>query len=397
MSRQKKELKTIALLVAAGNSERMDSNLPKPYIKLGNTTILERTIKAFLGHPQIDGVKVVIRREHHHLYRKATENLTLIPCVIGGNDRQESVLRGLEAIAHHHPENVLIHDIARPFVSESLISNVIDELKNHKAVIPTLALTDTIKQTNNRMVVRTIDRSQTVRVQTPQAFNYDTILEAHRNNIGKQLTDDSAICEKSGIDVFTINGDTENYKITYPKDIKRMEQLLSSHLETRVGIGYDVHRLASHDPDTLVSQQTIKLCGVRIPFDKYLVGHSDADVGLHAIVDAIIGALGKGDIGIHFPPSDMKWQGADSERFLLHAYQLLKNRGGELVNIDITIICEKPKISEYRAEMIEHIAQTLKIQSCRLNIKATTTEKLGFTGSGEGIAAQAVATVRVPA
>lgn len=396
MSEKPKKLKTIALLVAAGRSERMGGGIPKPYMHLGKESILRRTIKAFLEHPAIDGVRVVIRREHHHYYRKAMEGLTLMPCVIGGDSRQESVRLGLESLSHHQPERVLVHDIARPFASQELISRITDALDSHKAVIPVLTINDTIKRVENGMVTDTIARENIVSVQTPQGFDYQTILTAHHSAKGKNLTDDSAVCEVANIPVFTVEGDVENFKITRAEDIKRMETNLSLNSETRIGMGYDVHTLAVHDEDTPVTRQNIKLCGVRIPFTHHLVGNSDADVGLHALVDAILGAIGDGDIGTHFPPDDRKWQGADSERFLLHAYELLKNRGGEIVNMDVTLICERPKITPHREAMIEHIANTLKIDAHRISIKATTTEKLGFAGRGEGIAAQAVATVRLP-
>jgi len=396
MLKTAKKLKTVALLVAAGRSERMGGGMPKPYIQFGEESILRRTIKIFLEHPDIDGVRVVIRREHHPYYRKATEALTIIPCVVGGNSRQESVRLGLESLSHHQPERVLVHDVARPFVSKELISRINDALYQHKAVIPVLAIADTIKRIENGKVVETISRDGAVRVQTPQGFDYQSLIEAHRIANGQNLTDDAAVCEIAGIDVFTVEGENENFKITNAGDLKYMENNLAINSETRVGMGYDVHTLARHDAETPVSQQIVKLCGIRIPFTHYLVGHSDADVGLHAIVDAILGAISAEDIGAHFPPHDRKWQGADSERFLLHAYELLHNRGGELVNIDVTLICERPKISDYRDEMIEHISKTLKIDTRRISIKATTTEKLGFAGRGEGIAAQAIATVRLP-
>ncbi len=396
MTSPPKKLKTIALLVAAGRSERMGGGMPKPYIQFGEESILRRTIRIFAEHPDIDGVRVVIRREHHPYYRKATEDLTIIPCVVGGNSRQESVRLGLESLSHHQPERVLVHDVARPFVSHELISRVNDALHKHKAVIPVVAITDTIKRIENGKVIETIGRDGAVRVQTPQGFDYQSIVTAHKQANSKNLTDDASVCELAGIDVYTVEGEKDNFKLTNSGDLKYMENNLAINSETRVGIGYDVHALARHEPETPVVQQNIKLCGIRIPFTHYLVGHSDADVGLHAIVDAILGAIGAEDIGAHFPPHDRKWQGADSERFLLHAYELLHSRGGELVNIDVTLICERPKISDYREEMVGHIAKTLKIDANRISIKATTTEKLGFTGRGEGIAAQAIAAVRLP-
>lgn len=396
MSTPPKKLKTIALLVAAGQSERMGGGLPKPYIQVGEESILKRTIKAFLNHPDIDGVRVVIRREHHPLYRKATEGLSIIPCVIGGNSRQESVRLGLESLAHHQPERVLVHDIARPFVSKELISRITERLDSSKAVIPVIYIYDTIKRIINGKVSETIARDGVARVQTPQGFDYAALVAAHKQAAGKNLTDDAAVCELADIPISAVEGEIENFKITTPGDLIQMENYLSLNSETRVGMGYDVHALALHEAETPLAQQSVKLCGVRIPFSHHLVGHSDADVGLHALVDAILGAISAEDIGEHFSPHDRKWQGADSERFLLHAYELLRSRGGELVNIDVTLICEKPKVSPHRKEMIEHIAKILKIDTHRISIKATTTERLGFAGRGEGIAAQAIATVRLP-
>ena len=393
---KKTQEKTIALLVAAGKSERMQSDIPKPYLQFGEKTILCQTVKNFLQHPEIDGVRVVIRREHHVLYKQSIAGLTLFPCVIGGDTRQESVRLGLESIAHRGPINVLVHDIARPRTSHALISQVIAALKTNKAVIPALKVNDTIKRIANGHVRETIDRDQLYTVQTPQGFHFDALYDAHQAARGKALTDDAAVIEMAGGHVTMVDGDSDNSKITTAEDLKRMQSLLTVHSETRVGMGYDVHTLHVHDSDTHVSKQYIKLCGVRIPHTHYLVGHSDADVGFHALVDAILGALGEGDIGTHFPPSDAQWRGADSARFLLHAYELVANRGGAIAHLDLTFICEQPKIGPYRQEMIRHIAQILKLSHDRISIKATTTEKLGFTGRNEGIAAQAVATISLP-
>ncbi len=388
--------KTIAILVAAGKSERMQAELPKPYLQLGDASLLRHTVKAFLAHPEIDGVRVVIRREHHALYKKEVEGLTLFPCVIGGDTRQESVRLGLESIAHRKPERVLVHDIARPLVHPDLISRVLAALDTDQAVIPALPVVDTVKRVANGHVSETVSRDGLYAVQTPQGFHFDTLWEAHRAHIGAGLTDDAALLEKAGVPVALVEGDADNIKITTAKDMDRMTTLLSFDYEMRTGIGFDVHQLGLHDSDTPTSRQHVKLCGINIPFTHGLVGHSDADVGLHALVDAILGAIGAGDIGMHFPPDDRKWQGADSSRFLLHAYELLKNRGGEIIHLDLTLICERPKISEHRQAMRTHISQLLKLDEDRVSIKATTTEKLGFTGRGEGIAAQAVASVRLP-
>lgn len=388
--------RTIALLVAAGLGSRMGSDMPKPYLQLGETSVLRRAVMAFLGHKAIDGVRVVIRREHHAYYKKAIEGLSLFPCVIGGASRQESVRLGLESLEHRRPERVLVHDVARPLAGEALISRVVRALDAHPAAIPALPLTDTVKRVKGRAAMETLPREQLVTVQTPQGFHFAPLLAAHRRFAGLDLPDDAAVMERAGENVLIVDGERDNIKITRQEDIRHMQSLLAIDSETRTGIGYDVHGLKAHDPDTPVTQQTIKLCGIKIPSAYFLAGHSDADVGLHALVDAILGAIGAGDIGMHFPPDDRKWQGAESGRFLMHAYELLHGKGGELVHLDVTLICERPRIADYRQAMIDHIAQMLKISPDRVSVKATTTEKLGFTGRGEGIAAQAVATVRLP-
>lgn len=388
--------RVVALLVAAGKSERLQADMPKPYTHLGDETLLRRAVKAFLNHPRIDAVRVVIRREHHPYYKKAIEGLTLFPCVIGGDTRQESVRLGLEALSHRMPEAVLVHDVARPLVSAAVIDRVLAGLAAAQAVVPALPVVDTLKRVAGNTIEQTVSRERMMTAQTPQGFHFATLLEAHRALQGKVFTDDAALMEESGVEVAIVDGDPDNIKITTAKDIERMTSLLALDTETRTGLGYDVHPLKAHDPDTPVSRQQIKLCGIKIPFNNCLEGHSDADVGLHAIVDALLGAMGEGDIGMHFPADDHQWHGADSERFLLHAYELLKNHGGEIVHLDITLICERPKIADHRLRMVEHIAQILKIPYHRVSVKATTTEKLGFIGRGEGIAAQAVATVRLP-
>lgn len=392
-----KRQKIFALIVAAGESTRMNGGLPKPYQDLYGQSVLRRVVELFREHPLIDGIKVVIRREHHPYYRKAIEGLTIMPCVIGGSSRQESVRLGLEAIAHHQPDLVLVHDVARPMASAELISRIIAALGEHEAIIPTLKIADTIKRVAvGGVVADTISRENLVSVQTPQGFHYETLVNAHKKARGRHFTDDAAVCEFAGVPVFTVDGENDNFKITIAEDLARMANSLYMNHETRMGIGYDVHQLAVHDSDTPVNHQIIKICGIKIPYTHYLVGNSDADVGLHAIVDAILGAIGAGDIGEHFSPDDISWKGADSERFLLYAYQLLTARGGELINMDCIIIGERPKISQHRKAMIDHLAKLLKLDANRISIKATTTEKLGFEGRGEGLAAQAVVTVRLP-
>ena len=386
---------TIALLVAAGKSERMQMDVPKPYLQLGEENLMGRTVSAFLNHPDIDGVRVVIRREHHAQFKRATEGLTMFPCVIGGNTRQESVRLGLESIAHRKPEYVLVHDIARPMVSPELITRVCEALKTQTAVIPSLSITDTVRRMESGKS-ETVNRDNLYTIQTPQGFHYEMLLAAHLQCKGQNLTDDAAVVEKSGGRVTLVEGEKNNIKITTKADLDTMQAFFSQNFETHVGMGFDVHQLKLHDAETPAGKQHIKICGIAIPFTHFLVGHSDADVGLHAVVDAILGALGDGDIGTHFSPDDRRWQGADSSRFLIHAYELLKQRRGELMHLDVTIIGERPKIAPYREQMVAHVAQLLKLRSSRISIKATTTEKLGFTGRGEGVAAQAVATIRLP-
>lgn len=387
---------TVALIVAAGSSTRMGGDIAKPYVEFQGKTVLLHTVEKFLAHPLVDAVRVVIRREDHLTYKKAVFGLTIFPPVIGGKTRQDSVRLGLEALRHVNPKYVLVHDAARPLVSDALITRTVEALKTEKAVIPTLPLSDTVKRIKDNAVTETLPREELATVQTPQGFDYEALFVAHQKHKGESYTDDAALFEASGLRVATVAGEANNFKITTSHDMARFMEQIDSRFETRTGMGFDVHALRVHSSDTHQSQHYIKLCGVKISHTHYLEGHSDADVGMHAIVDALLGAISDGDIGTHFPPDDHKWKGADSERFLMHAYELVKKRGGEVVNIDLTLICEEPKISPHRAAMITHVAQMIKLTPDRISIKATTTEKLGFTGRGEGIAAQAVANVRLP-
>lgn len=387
---------TIALLVAAGKSERMQSDTPKPYLTLDGQSILRRTVKNMLAHPKIDGVRVVIRRKHHAHYKRCVTDLTLFPPVIGGDTRQESVYRGLKSVLHRHPVTILVHDIARPLTPHHVIDDVLEGLKKHEAVIPALAITDTIKRTSNGMAIETVGRENLYTVQTPQGFRYDALLAAHEKFVGEAYTDDAALIEAFGGQVALVEGSPDNIKLTTQAELARMQTIIEQSMETRIGMGFDVHAFCDHDKDTPEHRRAVKLCGIRIPFEQRLAGHSDADVGLHAVVDAIFGALGDGDIGMHFPPHDQKWKGADSERFLMYAYEQVVARKGAVVHLDVTLICEKPHVSPHRAAMKQHIAQLLKLPEHRISVKATTTEKLGFTGRGEGIAAQAVATLSLP-
>jgi len=378
-----------ALVVAAGRGSRFGGPLPKQYLPLAGASILRYAVAAFAEHLEIAGVMVAIRPEDKVLFEKSVKGLRAVSPVAGGAARQDSVRLGLEALAAYRPKRVLIHDGARPFPDRRLIDRVIDGLDRAPAAIPCLPLRDTIKRAEGGTIRETVDRSALWRAQTPQGFHFETILGAHRDAIGRDLTDDAAVAETAGILPLIVDGSEDNLKVTTPDDLVAAERLLAArHGDVRVGQGLDVHPFAPGDH--------LWICGVRIPHGMGLVGHSDADVGLHALTDAVLGAIGAGDIGMHFPPDDPRWRGAPSERFLSHAADLVRTRGGVVAAVDVTLVCERPKIAPHRAAMVERIAAILGIVAGRVSVKATTTEKLGFTGRAEGIAAQAVATVRLP-
>jgi 2-C-methyl-D-erythritol 4-phosphate cytidylyltransferase / 2-C-methyl-D-erythritol 2,4-cyclodiphosphate synthase len=378
-----------ALVVAAGRGSRFGGTIPKQYLTLGGPSVLHHAVAAFAKHPRVCDVLVTIRPEDGALFDHAVAGLAIMPPVTGGLTRQDSVRLGLEALASERPERVLIHDGARPLPDEALINRVIDGLDRAPAAVPCLPLRDTIKRAEGGLIRATIDRSALWRAQTPQGFHFDAILAAHRAVVGRALTDDSAVAEAAGLAPLLVAGSEDNLKVTTTEDLAAAEQLLAARqLDVRVGQGFDAHGFAPGDH--------VWLCGVRIPNDASLAGHSDADVGLHALTDAVLGAVAAGDIGMHFPPGDSRWRGASSEQFLRHAADLVRARGGGIAAVDVTIICERPKIGPHRGAMIERVAAILGIASSRVSVKATTTDRLGFTGRGEGIAAQAVATVRLP-
>jgi 2-C-methyl-D-erythritol 4-phosphate cytidylyltransferase / 2-C-methyl-D-erythritol 2,4-cyclodiphosphate synthase len=380
---------TYALVVAAGRGSRFGGEIPKQYLALGGVSVLRHAVVAFAEHPRICDVLVTIRPEDRARFDDAVRGLRIMLPVAGGLTRQDSVRLGLEALASERPERVLIHDGARPFPDEALINRVIDGLDRTPAAIPCLPLRDTIKRAEGDLIRETIDRSALWRAQTPQGFHYDAILAAHRAVAGRALTDDAAVAEATGLAPLLVAGSEDNLKVTTTEDLAAVERLLAARqMDVRVGQGFDAHCFAPGDH--------VWLCGVRIPNDASLAGHSDADVGLHALTDAVLGAVAAGDIGMHFPPSDPRWRGAASDRFLRHAADLVRAHGAAIAAVDVTIICERPKIGPYRAAMIERVAAVLGIASSHVSVKATTTDRLGFTGRGEGIAAQAVATVRLP-
>jgi 2-C-methyl-D-erythritol 4-phosphate cytidylyltransferase/2-C-methyl-D-erythritol 2,4-cyclodiphosphate synthase len=380
---------TLALVVAAGTGERFGGGVPKQHRALAGSPVLRHVVERLAGHARIDGVCVVRRVEHRDAYALALAGLDLLPPVEGGDTRQESVRRGLEALASREPGRVLIHDAARPLVDAATIDRVIDALESAPGAIAAVPVADTLKRADDRnRVAATLDRGGLWRAQTPQGFRFPEILSAHRAMAGRALTDDAAVAEAAGLAVTLVPGSEENFKITTEDDLRRAERLLGGALEWRTGSGFDVHRFGQGD--------AVTLCGVRVPHSHGLEGHSDADVGLHALTDAILGAIGAGDIGMHFPPSDPRWRDADSGRFLIHAASLVAARGGRIVQLDVTLICERPKVGPHRQAMIERVAAILGLSADRVSVKATTTEGLGFTGRREGIAAQAIATVALP-
>ncbi|HQZ13579.1 MAG TPA: bifunctional 2-C-methyl-D-erythritol 4-phosphate cytidylyltransferase/2-C-methyl-D-erythritol 2,4-cyclodiphosphate synthase [Devosia sp.] len=391
-----KAQKSIAVIVvAAGAGVRAAAGgnpTPKQYRKIAGKPVLQRTIEAFLDSPA-SWVVPVIHPDHQALYDSlGLSDDRLLPVVTGGAQRQASVLAGLQALGPKAPDLVLIQDAARPFVDGTVITGVIAGLAGHDAALPVMPVTDTIKRSvDAKTVTATEDRSQLFSAQTPQGFRFPQILAAHMraSRLPRDFTDDAAIAEWAGMTVALTPGSARNIKITLPEDFERAERMLGGKpMETRVGSGFDVHPFEPGD--------TVWLAGVSIPHTAKLKGHSDADVALHALCDAIYGALGVGDIGAHFPPSDQQWKGAPSSIFLEHAAGLVAERGGRIVNLDITIVCEAPRVGPHVAAMKVAIAGICGIAEGRVAIKATTAEQLGFVGREEGIVAMATASVELP-
>ncbi len=373
-----------ALIVAAGRGQRFGGSQPKQYAPLNGGTVLRRTLKAFCAHAGVGEIVVAIHPDDAALFAESAKGLPRVRAVHGGAQRQDSVRLGLEALAKNSPDLVLIHDGARPNISAVVIDAVVAGLADADGVLPAVAVVDTLKRVSGGTVGETVSRENLVRAQTPQGFRFSLILAAHQKFAGEALTDDTALFERAGHAVRIVAGDESNVKVTTMDDLARMNAALG---EVRIGQGFDVHKFAPGN--------SVMLCGISVPHSHGLEGHSDADVALHAATDAILGTIGAGDIGQHFPPSDPKWRGAASHQFLRHAYELLQARGGALTHLDITIICERPKVGPHRAAMVASIAKILDLDESRISVKATTTEGLGFTGRGEGIAAQAVATAKV--
>ena len=382
-----------AIVVAAGRGLRAGGDVPKQYRRICGEPVILPSIGAFARHDQIGLVQPVIHPDDAELFAAATTGLDLLSPVSGGATRQASVRAGLEALAHVKPDIVLVHDAARPFVSSALIARAIEAATKTGAAIPTVPVTDTVKTVDSAgTVTGTLDRARLRLVQTPQAFAFPAILDAHQRAAAagrEDFTDDAALAEWAGLQVVTFEGEAANVKLTTNEDFAHAEAVKLAELgDVRTGFGFDVHQFGDGDHVTLG--------GVRIPFDRGLAGHSDADVVLHALVDALLGAISDGDIGVHFPPSDPQWRGASSDRFLAFAIDRVRSRGGRIAHLDITIVCEAPRIGPHRDAIRARVAEIASLPVSRVAIKATTSEKMGFTGRGEGMVAFANATVRLP-
>ena len=384
-------LSTVALIVAAGRGNRAGQGKPKQYRDMpdgSGGSVLARSIAAFADNEAISSVCVAIHKNDVKLYEKSINscnNLDKINYVFGGEDRQASVLNGLNALADGQPQSVFIHDAARPFVSKALIARCLDNFADTDGVIPALPVTDTLKRADNGEITETVPRDGLYRAQTPQLFDFAKLLKAHKA-APQGMTDDAAVAEQAGLRVCIIDGEAQNIKLTTEEDFA-----MTSTLLPRTGSGYDVHRFGKSG-----SAESVMLCGVAVPHDSSIIGHSDADVGLHAITDALLGALAEGDIGDHFPPSDAANKDRASAEFLTHALHLAAAKHARLTHIDLTLICETPKIGPHRAAMREKLSALTGLPLGAISVKATTTEGLGFSGRGEGIAAQATATILLP-
>ncbi|MFZ3482354.1 bifunctional 2-C-methyl-D-erythritol 4-phosphate cytidylyltransferase/2-C-methyl-D-erythritol 2,4-cyclodiphosphate synthase [Sphingomonas sp. 3-13AW] len=378
--------RTVALIVAAGRGDRSGSALPKQYATVAGRPMVAHSYAALSAHPDIDTVLVVTGADQ---FEQLDAALGPVPRVAGGATRRLSVRAGLEAIAAEGGAGqVLIHDAARPFLPAAVIDRLLSALADAPGTVPVLPVADTLAQSGSSLG-EVVPRDGLVRVQTPQAFRFADILAAHRDWSGDgEPTDDAQMMRAAGGHVVAVTGDSMLEKVTYPADFAAADARAGARFRVRSATGYDVHRLEAGEE--------LWLGGIRIPHNRGLSGHSDADVGLHALTDALLGTIGAGDIGTHFPPTDPQWKGAASDRFLVHAADLIRQRGGIIDFVDLTLICEAPKIGPHRAAIRSRIADLLAIAEDEVSIKATTTERLGFTGRSEGIAAQAIATVRIP-
>jgi 2-C-methyl-D-erythritol 4-phosphate cytidylyltransferase / 2-C-methyl-D-erythritol 2,4-cyclodiphosphate synthase len=376
-----------AIIVAAGKGERAGSGVPKQFRRVAGTSLVARAVDSLRGHPAISHIIVVIGAGQHLLLAEALGERRIDAIVTGGASRQDSVWAGLNALSAGAAPYVLIHDAARAGIPSDVISRLHEALRASEGAVPVLPVVDTLSL-GQETLGATVPRDGLWRVQTPQAFRVDAVMTSHRNWQGDPATDDAQMARAAGFFIAMVEGDSALDKLTHPQDFARLEAQMQGQMISRTAFGYDVHRLEAG--------QDLWLGGVLIPHDKGLAGHSDADVALHALTDALLGTIGAGDIGMHFPPSDAQWRGARSSRFVEHACDLIRQRGGLIDHVDVTIVCEAPKIGPHRGAITSAIAAMLAISETSVSVKATTTEGLGFTGRGEGIAAQALATVRLP-
>ena len=371
-----------AILVAAGTGSRFGAETPKQFLSIAGQPVIRHAARALIE------AGAVLQPVGESLpIAESLDGLPHLPVVAGGDTRQDSVRAGLLALKPHAPEFVLVHDAARPVIPPGTVPALLAALARFPGAIPAAPIADTLKRASGGVILETVPRESLFRAQTPQAFRFEALLAAHHAEV-KGATDDASLLEALGQNVAIVPGSEANIKLTYPEDLARLEAVMNAALIPHVGIGFDVHALADNRP--------MVLCGITVPHDKGLAGHSDADVGIHALCDAIYGALAEGDIGRHFPPAEAAWKNRDSAHFLAHAAARIAARGGRLVNADVTLICERPKISPHAEAMRERLAGILGVDVRCVSVKATTTEKLGLTGRGEGIAAQAVATVLLP-
>ena len=372
-----------ALIVAAGRGERLGGDAPKQYQSIGGKPVLRWAVEAMVGHPSIDQVRVVIGNGQQDLAQRALQGLDVGELVAGGAERSDSVMNGLQAIGDGA---VLVHDAARPFCPPEVVDRLLGALEGNDGAVPVLPVADTLALGSN-LLEEPVDRARLLRVQTPQAFHVEDLIYAYEEAGRKPATDESTIMLAAGLKVATVEGDPMLEKLTTPADWARAEAMLASRLTPRTGMGFDVHAFEGEGP--------IMLGGIAVPHSRGLAGHSDADVVLHAITDALLGAAGLGDIGEHFPPSDAQWKGAPSDLFLKHAAELIITRGGMIDHVDVTVIAEEPKVGPHRSAIRARIAEVLGVRLEQISVKATTTEGLGFTGRREGMAAQAVASIRM--
>ena len=372
-----------ALIVAAGKGERLGGDVPKQFRPIGGKSVLRWAAEAMTGSPSIDQVRVVIGQDQEGLAQAALEGLDVGDLVEGGAERSDSVLNGLHAIGNG---TVLVHDAARPFCPPIVVDRLLSALERHDGAVPVLPVADTLAL-GGGILESPVDRRRLLRVQTPQAFHVEDLIYAYEEAGRASATDESTVMLAAGLKVATVEGDPMLEKLTTPADWQRAEAILASRLISRTGLGYDVHAFAGEGP--------VMLGGIAVPHSRGLAGHSDADVVLHAITDALLGAAGLGDIGEHFPPSNPEWKDASSDLFLKHAAGLVRNRGGIIDHVDVTIIAEEPKVGPHRSAIRMRVAEIIGVKVEQVSVKATTTEGLGFTGRSEGMAAQAVASIRL--